>query len=177
MKKMALILTIGLIFWLMSPAVILADFDGMIKETRNLLSMFGIQNKKLVEMLDFISRINGQGPETYVECVACKILMEEEKLLISQSQNLLFEIEKIIKQAKDAKKEGAFNAEEKEKIKKEIQSKMNEISQKIDKISAIHLKVMEYLSGKFNFLLKESEKVKRTPVQRPNKDIQSRIGS
>jgi len=164
MKKMALILTIGLIFWLMSPAVISADFEGTIKETKNLLSMFGIQNLNLVKMLDFISGIKGQSPEIYVECAACKILMEEEKLLISQSQNLLFEIEKIIKQAKDAKKEGAFNAEEKEKIKKEIQSKMDEISQKIAKISAIHLKVMEYLSEKFDFLLKDSEKVKSTPV-------------
>jgi len=164
MKKIALVLMTGLIFWLISPIHILASFEGMTEETRNLLSMFETQNANLVKMLDFVSGIKGQSQETYVECAAGKVLMKEERVLISQSQKLLFEIEKITKQAKNAKKEGALSAEEKEKIKKEVESKMGEISQKIGKISAIHLKVMKYLSEKFDFLLKESEKRKSTLV-------------
>lgn len=164
MKKIALVLTTGLIFWLISPIYILGNSDGLIKETRNLLSMFEIQNKKLVEMLDFILVIKGQSPETYVECAACQMLMEEEQVLISQSQKLIFEIEKITKQTEDSKKEGILSAEEKEKIKKEIDSKMEEVRQKIGKISVIHLKVMNFLNEKFDFLLKDSKKVKNMPV-------------
>jgi len=164
MKKMALVLTTLLILWLIWPIHIFNSFERTIAETRNLLSVFEIENVKIVRMLDFVLGIKDQSAETYIECVAGKILMEEEQVLISQSQKLIFEIEEITKQTNDSKKEEALSAKEKEKIKKEIGLKMDEISQKIDKISAIHLKMIDFLNEKFEFILKESEKKKSTPI-------------
>ena len=161
MKKMALFLMTGLIFCFAWPVHVQADFDGMIEKTRTLLSIFEIHNTEITEALDFVSGAKGQSPETYVECEACKALMEEGRALISRCQNLLSQMEKI---AKDARSRRALSAEEKEKIKKEAGAKMDELSQKIAKISAIHLNVIKFLDKKLDFLLEKLEKGKRTPV-------------
>lgn len=159
MKKKALVAI--LFFCLILPIDILSNFDGVIEETRNLLVTFEVQNANLVEMLDFVLAIKNQGLETYIKCIACKILLEEERILISQSQKILSDVEEAIT---DVKKDRSPGPKEEFNQKKEIEDKLVEIRQKMGKILVIHRRVISFVNERFEFLLNEAEKTKSTPI-------------
>ncbi|OGZ33646.1 MAG: hypothetical protein A2Y98_01800 [Candidatus Portnoybacteria bacterium RBG_19FT_COMBO_36_7] len=150
MKKIALVFLSGLVFVMILAFQGQAEFEGKMKNIRMILSFLEAQNVTMNNMINFIMEALPQNSVAFVESVAIKILLEEEQVLISKSQKLLDEIEQ--------------NKEKGESGMKYFNTKTAELRANMAKIMNIHIKVIDSLDEKFDYLLKESAKGKETPV-------------